>query len=137
MATPTVADKSYADAAALKRATKSVVINTELTWYFSEAKYKQLSDIEKNEKQLQKAPKKQKQTTGSETKETFKIHYARQALVSLGQTRTPERYFRQTEKGLTASLYIFVQFICLLAIIIILILKTFKISLTTSHLLLF
>ena len=37
---PTVADKSYAAAAAPKRATKSVAINTELTWHFSEAKYK-------------------------------------------------------------------------------------------------
>ena len=37
MAAPTVADK-YAAAAAPKRATKSVAINTELTWHFSEAK---------------------------------------------------------------------------------------------------
>ena len=40
MATPTVADKSYAAAATPKRATKSVAINTGLTWHFSEAKYK-------------------------------------------------------------------------------------------------
>ena len=38
MAAPTVADKSYAAAAAPIRATKSVAINTELTWHFSEAK---------------------------------------------------------------------------------------------------
>ena len=61
MAARTVADKSYAAAAAPKRATKSVAINTELTWHFSEAKYKKLSDIEKTEKQIQKAAKKQKQ----------------------------------------------------------------------------
>ena len=60
MVTPTVADKSYAAAAAPKRATKRVAINTELTWHFSEAKYKKLSDIEKTEKQLQKAAKKKK-----------------------------------------------------------------------------
>ena len=71
MATPTVADKSYAAAAAPKRATKSVAINTELTWHFSEAKYKKLSDIEKTEKQLQKAAKKQKQK--NENKETSTV----------------------------------------------------------------
>ena len=71
MAAPTVADKSYAAAAAPKRATKSVAINTELTWHFSEAKYQKLSDIEKTEKQLQKAAKKQKQKT--ENKETSMV----------------------------------------------------------------
>ena len=71
MAAPTVADKSYAAAAAPKRATKSVAINTELTWHFSEAKYKKLSDVEKTEKQLQKAAKKQKQKT--ENKETSTV----------------------------------------------------------------
>ena len=50
MAAPTVADKSYAAAAPPKRATKSVAINTELTWHFSEAKYFFSSDIEKTKK---------------------------------------------------------------------------------------
>ena len=105
MATPTVADKSYAAAADPKRATKSVAINIELIWQFSEAKYKTLSDIEKTEKQLQKAAiiiiiiilkmglklKKLQRCPW-----ILKIYHARRALVSLEQTRTPERYFRQT-----------------------------------------
>ena len=73
MAAPTVADKSYAAAAAPKRATKSVAINTELTWHFSEAKYKKLSDIEKIEKQLQKAAKKQKQKTDNKETSTVSL----------------------------------------------------------------
>ncbi|XP_041347341.1 uncharacterized protein LOC121367293 [Gigantopelta aegis] len=50
-ATPTVGDKSYAAAAAAKVATKSVAVNTDLTWHCDEAKYKKLSDIEKTQKQ--------------------------------------------------------------------------------------
>ena len=51
MATPTVVDKSYAAAAAApKRATKSVAVNTELTWPVDDSKYKKLSDIEKVKK---------------------------------------------------------------------------------------
>ena len=73
MAPPTVADKSYAAAAAPKRGTKSIAINKELTWHFCDVKYKKVSDIEKTEKQLQKAAKKQKQNTGSETKETSTV----------------------------------------------------------------
>ncbi|XP_041374774.1 uncharacterized protein LOC121387651 [Gigantopelta aegis] len=46
-ATPTVADKSYTAAASAKVATKSVAVNTDLTWHCDEAKYKKLSDIEK------------------------------------------------------------------------------------------
>ena len=84
-----MADKSYAAAAAPKRGTKSIAINTELTWHFSDAKYKK----EKTEKQLQKAAKKQKQNTGSETKETSTVSLDSKtpSLVSLGQTRTPEK----------------------------------------------
>ncbi|XP_041369839.1 uncharacterized protein LOC121383807 [Gigantopelta aegis] len=51
-ATPTVGDKSYAAAAAAKVATKSVAVNTNLTWHYDEAKYKKLSDIEKTQKQI-------------------------------------------------------------------------------------
>ena len=61
MATPAVSDKSYAAAAAPKLATKSVAINTELSWHLNEAKYKTLSDIEKAGKQLQKPVMKQKE----------------------------------------------------------------------------
>ena len=39
MATPAVADKSSAAAAAAKLATKSVHLNSELAWHFNEAKY--------------------------------------------------------------------------------------------------
>ena len=40
MATPTVVEKSYAAAAAApKRATKSVAVNTELTWPVDDSKY--------------------------------------------------------------------------------------------------
>ena len=64
MATPTEVDKSYAAAAsAPKRATKSVAVNTELTWPVDDSKYKKLSDIEKVEKQNQRAAKKQKEIT--------------------------------------------------------------------------
>ena len=67
MATPTVVDKSYAAAAAApKRATKSVAVNTELTWPV-DSKYKTLSDIEKAEKQHQRAAKKQKETIARES----------------------------------------------------------------------
>ncbi|XP_041374216.1 probable G-protein coupled receptor 139 [Gigantopelta aegis] len=59
-ATPTVADKSYA--AAAKVATKSVVVNTDLTWHCDEDKYKTLSDIEKAQKQVNKAAQKEKVT---------------------------------------------------------------------------
>ena len=64
MATPAVADKSCAVAAAPNRATKGVAINTEPTWHFNEAKYKKHSGVEK-------APK-QKEKTGSENKESIK-----------------------------------------------------------------
>ena len=68
MATPTVVDKSYAAAAAApKRATKSVAVNTELTWPVDDSKYKKLSDIEKVEKQNQRAAKKQKEITAKES----------------------------------------------------------------------
>ena len=68
MATPTVVDKSYAAAAAApKRATKSVAVNTELTWPVDDSKYQKLSDIEKAEKQHQRAAKKQKETTAQES----------------------------------------------------------------------
>ena len=108
MATPTVADKSYAVAAAPKRATKSVAINTELTWHFREAKYKKLSDMEKTEKQLQKTAKKQKQKPGSETKETSTVSLDSKNPSSRSSTGLPghqknEHYFRQTEKGWIAS----------------------------------
>ena len=64
MATPTEVDKSYAAAAAApKRATKSVAVNTELTWPVDDSKYQKLSDIEKVEKQNQRAAKKQKEIT--------------------------------------------------------------------------
>ena len=66
MAIPTVVDKSYA-AAAPKRTTKSVAVNTELTWPVDDSKYKKLSDIEKAEKQHQRAAKKQKETTARES----------------------------------------------------------------------
>ena len=67
MATPTVVDKSYAAAAAApKRATKSVAVNTELTWPV-DSKYKKLYDIEKAEKQHQRAAKKQKETIARES----------------------------------------------------------------------
>ena len=110
MAAPTVADKSYAAAATPKRATKSVVINTELTWHFSEAKYKKLSDIEKTEKQLQKAAKKQKQKT--ENKETSTVsldskHPSSRSSTGLPGTDKDTRKTNTTsdrlKKGSTAS----------------------------------
>ena len=68
MATPTVVDKSYAAAAdAPKQATKSVAVNTELTWTVDDSKYKKISDIEKIEKQNQTAAKKQKETRAWES----------------------------------------------------------------------
>ena len=66
MATPTVVDKSYAaSAAAPKRTTKSVAINTEPV--NDDSKYKRLSDIEKAEKLNQRAAKKQKEITPQES----------------------------------------------------------------------
>ena len=48
MATPTVVDKSYAAAAAApKRATKCVAVNTELTWPVDDSKYKKNVRISK------------------------------------------------------------------------------------------
>ncbi|XP_041364243.1 protein ecdysoneless homolog [Gigantopelta aegis] len=69
-ATPTVGDKSYAAAAAAKVATKSIAVNTDLTWHCDEAKYKKLSDIEKTQKQVQKAAQKQKITPQKKEIET-------------------------------------------------------------------
>ena len=75
MATPKVVDKSYAAAAdAPKQATKSVSVNTELTWPVDDSKYKKLSDIEKVEKQNQRAAKKQKETTAWES-QTVSLDY--------------------------------------------------------------
>ena len=56
--------KTYAAvAAAPKPITKSVAVNTELTWHSDDAKYRKLSDIAKTDKQVQKAAKKQKDKT--------------------------------------------------------------------------
>ena len=61
MAAPKVVGKTYADvAAAPKPITKCVAVNTELTWHSDDAKYRNLSDIAKTDKQVQKAAKKQK-----------------------------------------------------------------------------
>ena len=49
MATPTVVEKSYAAAAAApKRATKSVAVNTELTWPVDDSKYKKTFGYKKS-----------------------------------------------------------------------------------------
>ena len=93
MAAPTVADK-YAAAAAPKRATKSVAINTELTWHFSEAKYKKNCQILRK---LKNSYKKQSRNKNKKLKIKklprcpwiLNIHQAGRALVSLGKTMTP------------------------------------------------
>ena len=69
---------------------------------------KKLSDVEKTEKQLQKAAKKQIQKNGSETKETSTVSLDSKNPLSRSSTGLPgtdkatrknEYYFRQTEKG--------------------------------------
>ncbi|XP_041368572.1 uncharacterized protein LOC121382919 [Gigantopelta aegis] len=52
-----IVGKSYA--AAVKVSTRSVAINTDLTWRYDEAKYRKLSDVEKAAKQADKAAQKQ------------------------------------------------------------------------------
>ena len=65
--------KTYAAvAAAPKPITKSVAVNTELTWHSDDAKYRKLSDIAKTDKQVQKAAKKQKDKT-LQNKESQKV----------------------------------------------------------------
>ena len=72
-AAPKVVGKTYAAvAAAPKPITKSVAVNTELTWHSDDAKYRKLSDIAKTDKQVQKAAKKQKDKT-LQNKESQKV----------------------------------------------------------------
>ena len=55
--TPVVVGKSHAVAA--KVSTRSVSINTDLTWRYDEATYKKTSDVQKTNKQLQNRLQKQ------------------------------------------------------------------------------
>ena len=96
MVTPTMVDKSYAAAAtAPKQVTKSVAINTELTWPVDNSKYKKLSDIKKGKKNKIKEQlrTKRKQQLGNFKRCPWilKIHKIGRALVSLRQGRTPKK----------------------------------------------
>ena len=54
-AAPKVVGKTYAAVAATpKPITKSIAVNTELTWHSDDAKYRKLSDMAKTDKQVQK-----------------------------------------------------------------------------------
>ena len=61
-----------------------------------------MSDIEKTEKQLQKAAKKQKQKSGSETKETSTVSLDSKYLSSRSSTGLP-RTDKDTRKTNTTS----------------------------------
>ena len=66
--------KTYAAvAAAPKPITKSVAVNTELTWHSDDAKYNKLSNISKTEKQVQRYANKQKDKTLIQNKESQKV----------------------------------------------------------------
>ena len=73
-AAPKLVGRTYAAvAAAPKPITKSVAVNTELTWHSDDAKYRKLSDIAKTDKQVQKAAEKQKDKTSIHNKESQKV----------------------------------------------------------------
>ena len=78
-AAPKVVGKTYVVvAAAPKPITKRVAVNTELTWHYDEAKYRNMSDIAKTnttktDKQVQKAKQNQKDKTSIQNKESQRV----------------------------------------------------------------
>ncbi|XP_041377291.1 uncharacterized protein LOC121389706 [Gigantopelta aegis] len=84
-------------------ATKSVAVNTDLTWHCDEAKYKKLSDIEKAQKQVQKKAQKEKSLSNTRKLKPkchwiLRIPQIGRALVSLRQAVTQRNLQRKLQK---------------------------------------